>query len=657
MKIILAENSGFCFGVKKAIDSAYETVNNKKNNVYSLGPLIHNKQVIEQLKSKGLKTIENIDDVKNGKVIIRSHGVPLNIYDKTKENNIELIDSTCPFVRKVQKKANEYYNKGYQIVIIGDKEHPEVIGINGWCNNSAYIVNSMEDIKKIPLLNKLCIVAQTTITEEKFEKLSKEIVKKAKESKIFNTICNATQLRQESCKKVAQKVDAMIVIGGFHSSNTQKLVKISKKYCPNTYHIETIKDLPLEDFKKYQTVGITAGASTPDWIIKEVIDIMSNFNNHNENMNSMLNSLSDVANLEKGDIVEGEIISVNNEEVIVNIGYKADGIVKSEEFSVDSNVNPSDVIKVGDKIDVYVMEVDDGEGNVLLSKKRADKILGWKKLSELYKNKKVINVKVIRKIKGGLLALAEGVIGFIPISHISTKFVNKLDSYIGKILEVKIIEFNRENKKLVFSRKIVEQEETERKKLELLSKLQKGAIVEGIVRKITNYGAFVDIGGIEGLLHISELSWAKISHPTELINEGDRIKVLIKNIDKENERISLSLKATQPHPWENIDKKYKVGNIVEGKVVKLMSYGAFIELEPGIEGLVHISQISNDHIAKPSEKLEIGEKVKVKILNLDIEKQKISLSIKEADDSKNVNYQEYNEDIEFTIGDIIKSKN
>ena len=412
MEIIVAQNSGFCFGVKEAIDTTMNVLDNHEDEaICSLGPLIHNNQAIEKLEALGLNVIDDVSDVDSGKVIIRSHGVPLDVYDAAKGKDIELVDCTCPFVRKIQKKAKDCYDTGKDIVIIGDPNHPEVIGINGWCENKAYIINSKEDVEKMPKLERVCVVAQTTLTNEKFTELSELVKDKTADTEICNTICNATKVRQNSCKEVAKKADAMIVIGGYHSSNTQKLVEISKEYCNNVYPVETVDELPLDILKDYKVLGITAGASTPTWIIEEVID----------KMEELLKD--DMVSIQEGDIVKGEVISVG-ENVSVNINYKADGIISKEELSNDSDVEVKDVVSVGDKIDVLVLELNDGEGNVVLSKKRVDNEKTLKDLETAFENGEVVSAKVDGVVKGGVTVNIKGLRGFIPASQVSNSFIN-----------------------------------------------------------------------------------------------------------------------------------------------------------------------------------------------------------------------------------------
>jgi len=648
VEIIIADNAGFCFGVKRAVDITTTELLNSNNNIYSLGPLIHNPQVVKSFEEKGLKTIDEIEEIKNGRVIIRSHGVSKSIIDKISDMSLDIIDSTCPYVKSVHKRVEEYQNQGYNIVIIGDASHPEIIGINGWCKNQAFIVNSLEEARNLSKMDKICVVSQTTNTQEKFETLSKIIKEKGNKVEIFNTICNATNLRQESCKEVSSKVDAMIVIGGYHSSNTNKLVEISKKYCKNVYHIETSKELPLQVLSKFNKIGITAGASTPDWIIKEVVETMDNINS-NEMMEAIENSFTKI---HRGDVLKGEVIYVTNNEVMVNINYKSDGIINREELSNDPDVKPKDLYKVGDEIDVYVVKLDDGEGNVVLSAKRVNDFKNLDTVEKIFNDKERVECKVLNNIKGGLSVIVNGVNGFMPASQVSINFVSDLSVYKGKVLIAKIIDFDREKKRVILSRKEVEREELNNKKKELWATLEVDQVVEGTVQRLTDFGAFVDLGGVDGLIHISDLSWNRVKHPSNVVKEGQKVLVKVLALDKEKGRISLGLKQTVEEPWTAFSKNVSVGDIVEGTVVNLLDFGAFVRLKEGVDGLLHVSQISKEHINKPADVLKVGEKINIKVIDINEEEKKISLSLKEVNEVVEEDII-LNKEPEMTIGDIV----
>lgn len=663
MQIIKADNMGFCYGVKRSIDTAIDTVK-KEGHMQSLGPLIHNNQAIDYLREQGIEIVDNIEDVEESKLIIRAHGVPLDIYEKAKQKNIDVVDCTCPFVRKIQKKASKYHSEGYMVIIIGDPKHPEVVGINGWCNNEAYVVNSKDDVDVIPKCDKICIVAQTTMKNDKFESLSKILSEKGDDVKIFNTICNATNMRQKACLELAKKADAMIVIGSHYSSNTAKLVSIAQEHC-QTYHIETSDDLDLSKIKDLSTIGITAGASTPDWIIKEVIAKM----NYSENMENMMEEYEkSFVDLSRGDIVEGTVITVNKSEMMINIGYKADGILTRDEYSNDPSININEEVNEGDKIKVLIMKFDNGDGNVLLSKKRVDEIQGWEDLADIFEKEEVVSAKVVEVVKGGLIVVVNNIRGFLPASQASYKFMSDLSTLVGTTFDVKVIDLNKPKKKLVVSRKVIEQKEVEAKMEKIWANIAKDAVIKGEVKRLADFGAFVDIGGIDGLVHISEMSWGRISHPSEVVKIGDQVEVIVLDFDKAKQRVSLGLKQLVKHPWDSAAENYKVGDVITGKVVKLLDFGAFVEIKPGLDGLVHISEISTKHIAKPSDELKIGQEVEVRILDIKPEDKKISLSIKKVDETvleekkeepkkeKVVKDNSYREDCDVSIGDILTDK-
>ena len=689
MKIIIADHSGFCFGVHRAVDIVISELESDSNKVYSYGPLIHNPQAVGQLESQGLVTLDDYKSLEDGNIIIRSHGVAKSQEEEMKSKGLNVIDSTCPYVKAVQKKVEDYSLKGYNIVIIGDDKHPEVIGISGYSQGDVYIVNHLDGVKNLPYLDKICVVSQTTNTKDKFDTLSEAIKEKGNEVEIFNTICKATKNRQESAKEVASIVDAMIVIGGYTSSNTRKLVEISKEYCNNVYHIESIKDLSLQEITKFNTIGITAGASTPDWIIKEAVEAMENINNNeinnevkdevkdevvNEEMsndfsNDMMEAIENTfTRIHRGDVIKGKVIFVTNSEVMVNINYKSDGIITRDELSSDSDVNPKDLYKEGDDIYVYVIKNDDGEGNVVLSAKRVEDIKTWDTLEENFNNKDILEAKVSKVVKGGLIAIVKGINGFIPASHVSANYVSNLESFKDEVLKVKIIDFDKEKRKLVLSRKEIEKEELKIKRDAVWASLEENKIIEGTVQRITDFGAFVDLGGVDGLIHISDLSWNRVKHPSDIVQPGDKVEVQVLSFDKEKNRISLGLKQTIEEPWTAFTNSVNIGDVVEGKVVNLLDFGAFIRLNSGVDGLLHVSQISKEHVAKPSDVLSIGQIIEVKVIDINNEDRKISLSMKEVNEEESVEVEKTEdekieeeilntkEDMDTTIGDIINNK-
>ena len=626
MEIILADNAGFCFGVDRAVKMTEEELFDKETSVYSYGPLIHNPQAVKSLEDMGLSTIEDFKEIPEGRIIIRSHGVSRSVTEDIQKLGLHMVDCTCPYVKAVHKKVQEYHDKGYKVVIIGDREHPEVVGINGWCNMEAYIVNSPEEASELPHMERSCVVSQTTNRLDKFDQLSRIVEEKSDEAFIFNTICNATKLRQESAEELASRVDAMVVIGGKKSSNTIKLAEISKRNCKNVYHIETIEELALQELQTFNTIGITAGASTPDWIIKEAVKVMENYNK-DEMMEAIDSSFRRIS---RGDVLKGTVLYVTNNEVMVNINYKSDGIIERSEISKESDADPKELFKVGDEIDVYVMKLDDGEGNVVLSAKRVDFIKDWEVLEESFKNEEILEVKVLNAVKGGLTVLVNNVNGFMPASQISMNYVSDLNQFKGQTFQAKIIDFDIQKRRMILSRKAVEKVEVEKKRAELWEIIEEGKTLEGVVQRLTDFGAFVDLGGIDGLIHISDLAWFRVKHPSEVLSEGDHVEVRVLAFDKEKNRISLGLKQTTEEPWEVFLKKYSVGDIIDGEIVNILDFGAFVRVIKGVDGLLHVSQISKDHVEKPSDVLKIGDKVTVKITEINEDDKKISLSAKDA---------------------------
>lgn len=673
MKIILDENAGFCFGVKRAVDKTFSEVGKRQGGkIYTYGPLIHNTQIIHKLEEQGVNSVDQVDEIADEgvKLIIRSHGIPEEKYREFEEKGIRYIDCTCPYVSAIHKKVKDYYQKGYKIFIVGDKTHPEVIGINGWCDYSAHIIEDEKTVDKLPIYDKICLVAQTTIIKKIWDSVVDAVQKKYENAIIFNTICSATEKRQESAEQLSKIVDCMIIIGSKDSSNTNKLYHVCRINCDNVYHIEKAEDLPIEVLKKFEKVGITAGASTPDWVIKEVIEkmqeigdnMMENKENTMENQDSVIENQDSVIDehektiedqnnamdnqkkmmeeYEKtmrsvypGDTVKGTVIMVTDDEVMVNIGYKSDGIVKKEDYTWDNDVNLKDVIKAGDELEVVVVSINDGEGNVVLSKKLFDAEKNWHKIEELYNDKTPVECLVKEIVRGGAIVELMGIRAFMPASQFDVRYQEDLSGYVNKKIMASVIEFDSEKRRIIVSRKALLKKEQEIKGNALWESIEAGQRLTGEVKRITDFGAFVDIGGVDGLIHISELSWSRVKHPSDVVKPGDKVEVVVLNADKDKKKISLGLKQTMPEPWETVGEKYKVDDIVKVKVLRFSNFGAFVELEPGIDGLVHISQISDKRISKPGDVLNIGEIISAKIVDIKPEEKKISLSIRELIES------------------------
>ncbi|MBQ3122906.1 MAG: bifunctional 4-hydroxy-3-methylbut-2-enyl diphosphate reductase/30S ribosomal protein S1 [Firmicutes bacterium] len=629
-EIIRAKNSGFCYGVKRAIDIANEEVEKHDaaggKRIFSAGPLIHNDIVTDELASKGLAIIKDLSEASSGDtVIIRSHGQTKAFYEEAEKRNISIIDATCPNVTHIHELVRDAEAEGKNVVIVGDRNHAEVIGISGWCTH-AIVVGTPEEADLISEDN-LYVVAQTTIRKELFDSCVDIFLEKGKKIDVKNTICNATTIRQQSCMETAKKVEMMIVIGGRESSNSRKLYDIANKYCDKAYFIENLKDLPLKEVEKCNKIGVAAGASTPESVIEEVIANMSEIITE---MNSMLDFMDDIDKSlrlpRSGEIVNGKVLQATEKEVIVNLGCKKDGIIPKDEVTMEEGQKLTDLFKEGDEIQAKVIRTDDGE--IILSKKKLEINEHWDEVAEALENKSTLSVKIVRAVNGGVIAAYKEVSGFIPMSQLSDKYVESADEFIGQTLDVKVNRVDKMKGRAVFSHKVVLAEERAAKIAEIWGKLNVGDIVEGTVMRFTDYGAFVDIGGIDGLLHISEISWGKLKHPQEVLEIGQKINVIILQMNEEKGKISLGYKQNQPEPWTVINEKYEVGQTVEGKVVQIKEYGAFVELEPGLDGLVHISEVAHKRVTNIADEISVGQDVQAQILEIDVDRKRISLSLK-----------------------------
>ena len=627
--VILAKTSGFGFGVRRAVDMAYGIAGRDK--VYTYGPIIHNETVVEDLEAKGVKVVHSIEEaaaLAGGTMIIRSHGVSKEEIDLLKQMGFDIVDATCPFVKKIHHIVEKYSEQGYGIIIIGSADHPEVQAISGWCKEPPVIIESEEEARnfKTDPDKKLCLVSQTTFNYNKFQLLVEIISKKGYDIRCLNTICNATEERQSEAREIAGRVDAMIVIGGRQSSNTQKLYDICKNECKNTYYIQTLVDLDLKTFESIGNVGITAGASTPNNIIEEVHTNMSEMGNE-QSFEQMLEA--SLKTIRTGEVVEGTVIDVKEDEIILNIGYKADGIITRNEYSNTSNLDLRTVVNVGDTMQAKVLKVNDGEGQVLLTYKRLLAERGNKRIEEAYNNKEVLTAKVANVLDGGLSVVVEEARVFIPASLVSDTYEKNLSKYQDQEISFVITEFNPRKRRIIGDRKQLILAEKAQKQKELFEKINIGDTVEGRVKNVTDFGAFIDLGGADGLLHISEMSWGRVENPKKVLKVGDTLKVLIKDI--QGEKIALSLKFPETNQWLTAADKYAVGNVVEGKVARMTDFGAFVELEPGVDALLHVSQISRDHVDKPSDVLSYGQTITAKVVDFNEESQKISLSMKALD--------------------------
>lgn len=709
--IKLADHAGFCSGVERAVKIALNAL--EYDTIEIEGELVHNKDVMSYLKEKGLSLWDGHPSDESVKILIKAHGTTIEKENYFTKNGNTLIDATCPHVKKIHKIAEEAKFKKEPLIIFGEKNHPEVKGIASRGGENVQIVENEEELMVAIEENRdAYVVCQTTANTEKWNKINGKIAEEYHNLKIFQTICPATTIRQRASVDLARQVDIMLIVGGFNSSNTRRLHELCSQTGVRAYHVENASDLDYSWFTKNDLkIGVTAGASTPDWVIKEVIVQMEknleqdNVNldevkeNEEEvevveveeveeveaeevkeveveaeeeevidedeqeeveeveeteeestsqedleedtsedaeddeeeqptNMEDMLDD--DFASLKKGSIINGTVVRVNDDEVLVDIGFKSEGIVTLRELTNDRTLTPSDLVEEGDKIEVYVLRVSDDNGNPILSKRRAESIAAWNRVKESYDNKEDVTGRVVEAVKGGLLVDVMGMRAFLPASLVDRSYVPDLSVFTGEDITARVIEIDRQKRRVVLSRQAYLEGIYKEQQEETWNSLEEGQVIKGIVQRITKFGAFVDVGAVDGLVHISELSWGRVEHPSEVLNEGEEVTVKVLSVDRERERVSLSIRQVSDDPWTKVDKNYEAGEIVQGKIVRTVSFGAFVELEPGVEGLVHISQLAWNHVEKTEDVVNPGDTIKVKILSVNQAEKRISLSLKET---------------------------
>ena len=629
MQIILAKTAGFCFGVNRAVKLTYELLEQGRP-VATLGPLIHNPQVVEDLESKGAITCGSVDDVPDGyEVVIRSHGVGQSVYDKISTRRLAYHDATCPFVTKIHKIAARAGAEGAMLLVAGDAKHPEVQGIVGHTTGKVKVFANLAELEKLlPELTQqksIFAVAQTTFNVQSWETCKEFLKNQCTNAKIFDTICNATWARQQEAEDLSQKCDHMVVIGGHHSSNTQKLLQVAARHT-KAINVETADELDKDWLNGARIVGVTAGASTPSSIIEEVLNCMSEEIRDDMSFEEML-AASEAKPLYAGKIVKAKVISVSPTECVVGIdGSKHTGIVKLSEMSHDPNAKMEDLVKVDDELDLVVVKTNDQEGVDTLSRVRFEAQKGMKDVSEAAENGTVMEGDVMEANKGGVVVNVKGVRVFVPRSQATMRRDEDYTKLVGQ--HVKLVITECAGRKIVGSINKVTAEENKAKRDEFWKNVEVDKQYTGVVKSLTSYGAFVDIGGVDGLCHISELSWNNIKHPSEVVSVGDTIEVYVKSYDPENQKVSLGYKKEEDNPWEKLKNEYPIGSEFEAPVVSITKFGAFVRILPGIDGLVHISEISNERVNKVSDVLKVGDMVKVKLINVDFDRKRISLSMK-----------------------------
>ena len=632
MKVILAKSAGFCYGVRRAVELAERTAEEGRPCVM-LGSIIHNKDVIARLAEKGLTAVERPEDVPEGSaVIIRSHGEGRAVYDQLRARGVEILDATCPNVTHIHQIVAQAEEMGRQPVIVGTPDHPEVTAIAGWCSHPV-VVSGAEELEKWLVQDEkrrnlpLTFVSQTTSTRKIWDDCVKKAKKECTNAEFFDTICGATSKRQEEAHRLAQQCSLMVVIGDGKSSNTKRLAEICKEVCPDVRLIERAADLEPSALSQANVVGITAGASTPAWIIKEVYDKMSDENMEIEKSFAEMLEES-IKTLNTGDKVKGKVVAITPTEIEVELGVKYPGYIPLSELSDDPSVKPEDVVKVGDEIETYVMLVSDRDCMVKLSKKRLDMVKGWEEIEAAKDNETVMEGFVTEDNKGGVVVSVKGVRVFVPASQTGLPRETPMSELVKQKVRLIITEVTRARRRVVGSISRVTRAERAAAAEKVWAEIEEGKHYTGTVKSLTSYGAFVDIGGVDGMVHISELSWSRIKHPSEVVKVGDTVDVYVISADKEKKKISLGMKDHSQDPWSVFTSTYQVGDVANVRIVKLMTFGAFAEVVPGVDGLIHISQIADHRIDKPSDVLAEGDKVDVKITDVDMENKKISLSIR-----------------------------
>ena len=635
MSVTVAKSAGFCFGVNRAVELVEQAAEQGKQ-VVTLGPIIHNRHAVARFESMGVKVIESpVDAVSGQTVVIRSHGVTQQVYEALERRGVEIVDATCPFVKRIHGIVRNAWEEGRLPIIIGTRAHPEVEGIAGWCGDCRIFESIAElrewaktiaDSKDLPI----CMVCQTTSTESLWKSCAEFAKKEFTNVKIFDTICKATESRQSEAAAMSKVCQAMVVVGDTHSSNTGRLAMICREHCDRVVLVDNASELDPGFFRGAHDVGITAGASTPAWIIKEVNKTMSEITNVEAVQEETFEALLEqsIKTLNTGDKVTGIVTGIGATEVQVDLGTKHAGYIPYDEVSTDPSVKPEDILSVGDEIEVFVVRVNDQEGTCQLSKKKLDGMKVWDEMATWCEEKTTVEGTITEENKGGLVANVKGIRVFVPASQSGIAKGGDMTGMVGQTVQMKITEVNRARRRVIGSIRAVSSEARKAAQEKIWTEIQEGAKYHGTVKSLTSYGAFVDIGGVDGMVHVSELSWNRIKTPADVVKVGDEIDVYVISFDAEKRKISLGYKTAEMNPWNQFMMNYNVGDVVEAKIVKLMTFGAFAEIIPGVDGLIHISQIANKRIGKPEDVLAEGQQVQVKITDVDAENKRISLSIR-----------------------------
>ena len=635
MSITVAKNAGFCFGVSRAVELVEEAAKSGKT-VSTLGPIIHNRHQVGRFEEMGVSVIKEPEEAVPGStVIIRSHGVSRAVQQRLESMGVEIIDATCPFVKRIHGLVQKAEEEGRLPVIIGTRTHPEVTAIAGWCSDCR-IFETPEELEvwaksgEVSPDTPICMVCQTTSTEFLWKICGETAKKLFTNLKIFDTICKATEFRQNEAAKLSAECQAMVVVGDAKSSNTGRLAMICREHCGKVFLVDNADELNAGDFRGVTAVGITAGASTPAWIIKEVNKTMNEITNVETVMEESFEALLEqsIKTLNTGDKVTGVVTGITSKDVSVDLGTKHAGYIPYDEVSADPSVKPEDILNVGDEIEVFVVRVNDQEGTVQLSKKKLDGMKIWDEMAAYAEEKVTVEGTITEENKGGLVASVKGIRVFIPASQSGIAKGGDMTGMVGKTVAMKITEVNRARRRVIGSIRAVSSEARKAAQEKIWAEIENGKKYHGTVKSLTSYGAFVDIGGVDGMVHVSELSWNRIKTPADVVKVGDEIDVYVISFDADKHKISLGYKTAEMNPWNQFMTNYAIGDVVDAKVVKLMTFGAFAEILPGVDGLIHISQIAEKRINKPEDVLSEGQDVKVKITDVDAENKRISLSIR-----------------------------
>lgn len=647
MNIEIIESAGFCFGVSRAVDTLYSEIKQSNGGIYTLGEIIHNPDIISDVKKAGVKIVKTVDEIPSGStVVIRAHGATREEKETLENNGVNIIDATCPFVSKIHKIVKECSDAGDLIFVGGNDKHPEVLGIMSHAKECRVFADLQQlkllvDNEPELLFKSTTFVWQTTFNLTEYDKCNNFIKKMFENPKVYVTICNATENRQKQTAKIAKESDAMVVIGGKNSSNTTKLFEVAKSFCKNTFFVESPNELPINILYNFKKIGIAAGASTPNRTIEEVKQIMSELTNNamvNEDMTfeEMLeNSLKKV--ITTGDRVKGIVVGVNPAEVKVDLGTKQSGFITRDNFSADPSIDLTTAVNIGDELECIALRVNDIEGTIALSKKRVDSLAGFEEIEKAFNEKEVVEGVVKEVSQGGLVVLVNNIRVFVPKSLSGKPVSFDFTAMVGETVQLNIIEYsqNRGRKKIIGSMKALEIEKRKAARKEFWENVAVGEKYEGTVKSLTTFGAFVDLGYVDGLLHITELSWNKIAHPGDVVNVGDKIEVYVKAIDAENKKLSLGYKDPDADPFVLFTNNYNVEDVVKVTIVSVMPFGAFAKITDGVDGLIHISQLSNKRVNKPADIVNVGDEVEVKIIEINTETRKVGLSmralIEEAD--------------------------